>query len=90
MILVQGNPNSAQNLRMYLAKNPAFTHIVGFRPTGWTHKPTTSLNLLTPKTAGRVTIYGDHPHENVALLGIGVPYSEHSSFTELRRFALCS
>ncbi|XP_034250350.1 DNA cross-link repair 1A protein-like [Thrips palmi] len=52
-----------------------FSHIVGFRPTGWTTSK--SINGkpsdFQKSSQGKVTIYG-------------VPYSEHSSFSELRRF----
>jgi len=70
-------------------KNKAFTapygRVVGFRPTGWTFRPTaqdktqrtlpcgrpkSSRNLISSRTSGRYSIHG-------------VPYSEHSSFPEL-------
>jgi len=70
-------------------KNKAFTapygRVVGFRPTGWTFRPTAQdknqrtlpssrpkpgINLISSKTSGRYSVHG-------------VPYSEHSSFPEL-------
>lgn len=65
-------------LRNYLREfQPRHTAALGFRPTGWTYsaKVGGDLRLLKPQRAagGLVTVYG-------------VPYSEHSSFDELREF----
>ncbi|MQL74442.1 hypothetical protein Taro_006786 [Colocasia esculenta] len=65
------------NLDQYLKKyGQLFTSILAFRPTGWTYSKMAGghqLDLIKPSMKGSVRIYG-------------VPYSEHSSFTELRDF----
>uniref|UniRef100_UPI00359028BF uncharacterized protein isoform X1 n=2 Tax=Myxine glutinosa TaxID=7769 RepID=UPI00359028BF len=51
-----------------------FSRVVAFRPTGWTIKggnPT--MDNVYSNVRGKVSLYG-------------IPYSEHSSFSELRRF----
>ncbi|KAK9826872.1 hypothetical protein WJX81_002566 [Elliptochloris bilobata] len=45
-----------------------YSHVVGFRPTGWTFRKSGGLEV---RREGCATIYG-------------VPYSEHSNFEELR------
>ncbi|KAF3631608.1 DNA cross-link repair protein SNM1 [Capsicum annuum] len=52
-----------------------YTSMLAFRPTGWTYSETIgeNLNLIKPTSKGNITIYG-------------VPYSEHSNFTELQEF----
>jgi len=55
----------------------SFDHILGVKPTGWTHgtglDPETSLSQIRTKTRGNISY-------------LEVPYSEHSSFSELKRF----
>jgi len=54
----------------------SFQHVLGVKPTGWTHSrgagPEASLASLRVVTRGQVSF-------------LEVPYSEHSSFSELRR-----
>nr|XP_048279055.1 DNA cross-link repair 1A protein isoform X1 [Myodes glareolus] len=51
-----------------------FDQILAFRPTGWTHSNNiTSIADITPQTKGNISIYG-------------IPYSEHSSYLEMKRF----
>lgn len=65
-----------ENLKEYLKTyKEQFTSVLAFRPTGWTfsEKIGNDLELIKPVSNGNITTYG-------------VPYSEHSSFTELRDF----
>ncbi|KAM9774352.1 DNA cross-link repair 1A protein [Syngnathus typhle] len=51
-----------------------YDRLVAFKPTGWTFsRRTASLEDIQPVVSGHVSIYG-------------IPYSEHSSFLELKRF----
>ncbi|XP_059472260.1 uncharacterized protein LOC132194782 [Neocloeon triangulifer] len=53
-------------------KKQRFSELVAFRPTGWQH------------SAKRAEAYKEDKSGNITI--IGIPYSEHSSFSELRRF----
>ncbi|KAK4757144.1 hypothetical protein SAY87_007271 [Trapa incisa] len=52
-----------------------YAAVLAFRPTGWSFSEAVGnhLDLIKPTSKGNITIYG-------------VPYSEHSSFTELQEF----
>ncbi|XP_054437525.1 DNA cross-link repair 1A protein [Pteronotus mesoamericanus] len=51
-----------------------YNQILAFRPTGWTHSnKLTSIADVVPQTKGNISIYG-------------IPYSEHSSYLEMKRF----
>ncbi|CAO2829824.1 unnamed protein product [Amaranthus hypochondriacus] len=52
-----------------------FNAVLAFRPTGWTFSESVGnqLDCIKPNTKGNIQIFG-------------VPYSEHSSFTELQEF----
>ncbi|KMT07833.1 hypothetical protein BVRB_6g146450 [Beta vulgaris subsp. vulgaris] len=65
-----------ETLKNYLKTyEDQFNAVVAFRPTGWTFSESVgnNLDLIKPNTKGNIQIYG-------------VPYSEHSSFTELQEF----
>ncbi|XP_031489722.1 DNA cross-link repair protein SNM1 isoform X1 [Nymphaea colorata] len=66
---------SFERLKQYLDGYRQFASVLAFRPTGWTYseKIGEQLDLIKPKSKGRITIYG-------------VPYSEHSSYLELKEF----
>ncbi|XP_036592311.1 DNA cross-link repair 1A protein [Trichosurus vulpecula] len=51
-----------------------YDRVLAFRPTGWTHSEKFgSLADIIPQTKGNISIYG-------------IPYSEHSSYLEMKRF----
>lgn len=65
-----------ESLKQYLnTYKDQYAGVLAFRPTGWTYSETigNQLDLIKPTCRGNITIYG-------------VPYSEHSSFTELQEF----
>jgi len=80
---------------------PAYTHAIGVRPTGWTFSspkgskavPSSSKTISesadsAPKLHNyvRVNELGDEIKSKDAIMIIQVPYSEHSSFSELVTF----
>uniref|UniRef100_A0A8D2AVF9 DNA cross-link repair 1A protein n=1 Tax=Sciurus vulgaris TaxID=55149 RepID=A0A8D2AVF9_SCIVU len=70
--MMQINFKGLQNhLKKYGGK---YDQILAFRPTGWTHSSKfSSIADITPQTKGNISIYG-------------IPYSEHSSYLEMKRF----
>ncbi|NXK91369.1 DCR1A protein, partial [Formicarius rufipectus] len=65
----------SQGLQDHLNKfSENFDQILAFKPTGWTYSDSClSLADIKPQTRGKITIYG-------------IPYSEHSSYLEMKRF----
>ena len=71
--MVYLNQLSFQNIQSFLSKSKhAFTKVVAYQPTGWTHKGSGS-SLLSSREKGNICIYS-------------AAYSEHSSFSELVEF----
>lgn len=61
-----------------------FTTVVGFQPTGWTHgreSGTTKKGVKGSSSSSR-----GKRRQKGTLIVYSVPYSEHSSFTELKAF----
>ncbi|EEP76481.1 conserved hypothetical protein [Uncinocarpus reesii 1704] len=88
----------SDTLSEYLASfKPHFTHVVGFRPTGWNYRPPTGRMVDNPAVSTvlqseswktRFTVKDLVPQRgsNKDSSCFGVPYSEHSSFRELTMF----
>ncbi|KJE92159.1 hypothetical protein CAOG_03178 [Capsaspora owczarzaki ATCC 30864] len=66
---------SAKSLQAYLSNfRPHYNAVLAFRPTGWTFSSKlVSVADIQPQITGNICMYG-------------VPYSEHSSFSELGEF----
>ncbi|XP_077114066.1 DNA cross-link repair 1A protein [Ranitomeya variabilis] len=51
-----------------------YDRVLAFKPTGWTYSDgCSSVAEIRPEIRGKITMYG-------------IPYSEHSSFSEMKRF----
>ncbi|KAG7093991.1 hypothetical protein E1B28_007621 [Marasmius oreades] len=88
---------SSDKLEPYLNKFKGhFTRVVGFRPTGWTYSPPAGEQAPTVRSViarvqhNNYTYVDLHPSRNSTskFQVYPVPYSEHSSFSELTCFAL--
>uniref|UniRef100_A0A8C5HK59 DNA cross-link repair 1A protein n=1 Tax=Gouania willdenowi TaxID=441366 RepID=A0A8C5HK59_GOUWI len=66
---------SFNKLQAHLARfSGQYDRLVAFKPTGWTFsQQVESVEDIQPQISGNISIYG-------------IPYSEHSSFLELKRF----
>ncbi|KAM9424745.1 DNA cross-link repair 1A protein [Pholidichthys leucotaenia] len=66
---------SFKKLQDHLARfAQQYDQLVAFKPTGWTFsEQVESVDNIQPQISGNISIYG-------------IPYSEHSSFLELKRF----
>ncbi|KAJ7984654.1 hypothetical protein DPEC_G00357000 [Dallia pectoralis] len=64
-----------KNLQVHLTRfSGQYDKLVAFKPTGWTFSQgVEAVEDISPKVHGNISIYG-------------IPYSEHSSYLELRRF----
>ncbi|XP_066549378.1 DNA cross-link repair 1A protein [Amia ocellicauda] len=63
--------NLSSHLKKYSGK---YEQILAFKPTGWTFSSQSgSVESIRPQVKGNITIYG-------------IPYSEHSSYLEMKRF----
>lgn len=64
-----------KKLQDYLTRfTGQYDQLVAFKPTGWTFsQQVESVEDIQPQISGNISIYG-------------IPYSEHSSFLELKRF----
>jgi len=88
-----------ENMGDYLATFKGFfTRTVAFRPTGWTYAPPAGTDVTLPPIAPLIAKQQARVFTASSLIPMrgstsqhriyGVPYSEHSSFTELTCFAL--
>lgn len=88
----------ADTLSEYLdGLKPAFSRVVGFRPTGWSYRAPAGRMLVNPPVP--TVLRGEHWQSSFTVDDLqpqrgstresacyGVPYSEHSSFRELTMF----
>uniref|UniRef100_A0A4W4EKC7 DNA cross-link repair 1A protein n=2 Tax=Electrophorus electricus TaxID=8005 RepID=A0A4W4EKC7_ELEEL len=63
-----------KNLKTHLNRFlGTYDQLVAFKPTGWTFTQSVGVENIQPQVKDNISIYG-------------IPYSEHSSYLELRRF----
>ena len=62
-----------QAIKQFMERLPSYTSVLAIRPTGWAFKKNQLLTQIKPIRYYNITIYD-------------LPYSEHSSYNELRRF----
>ena len=89
---------TSDRFKDYMEKwNGRWTSAVAFRPTGWTYSPPAgsdlmpSVSRIVASAQSRTFSYTSLQlgrNSSSALRHYGVPYSEHSSFSELTCFAL--
>ncbi|KAI6647040.1 hypothetical protein LOD99_8964 [Oopsacas minuta] len=64
---------SLHEIREYRDRFPSYSSVIAIRPTGWAYKKNQELTKIKPNKFYNILIYD-------------LPYSEHSSYNELRRF----
>jgi DNA cross-link repair 1A protein len=85
--VVSMNQINFNYLENFKKKKTICNRVIGFQPTGWTHKPT---GQTTNNPSQRSTLLQRHPFLNLRQkegnIIYSIPYSEHSSFSELINF----
>ncbi|XP_074641638.1 DNA cross-link repair 1A protein-like isoform X2 [Tubulanus polymorphus] len=72
--VLQMNKLNFKDLQSHLSKySSEYDCLVAFEPTGWTHRKSTTPGFKPKLSRENVKVYG-------------IPYSEHSSYSEMKRF----